>query len=766
MMQGTYVGKNCLRVDGYEKVTGKAVFSADFRMERQLYAKSVYAPKPHIRITAVNIEKALRIPGVAAVATSKNVPGANEMFGRFPAFADQEAKYTGDVIAVAAAETREAAEAAARAVEVEYEELEGLWSLDAAMQEGVSAVHPDVPDNEIEYTYFPLRKGDAEAGFLQSDTVMERSYFVGWQEQAYIEPESVVVSPASFHHGYDVYGCIQNPYTIRQNVASVMGLHQSEIRVVLTAVGGSFGGKDESVMNMAARCAVLAKMTGRPVRMDLTREESFRESSKRHPFRMNYRMGLAQDGTIKALQTKLTCQGGAYNNKAQFSNWRAVVHTAGPYRIENITADVHAKYTNTIYGGAYRGFSGPQVVFASETMVDEAAAELGMNPKDFRLHNVLREGDTIACGQLLKEGIIAAPLQKMIQELCGMADFDAKWNSFKEHNAQSKYLKKGIGLAVTYRGAGLGGEGVDCSSAMITICRDGSVQLFSGHTEMGQGMRTVHSQIAAEALGIDIKRIAFKHSDTSVTLDAGPTVASRGTQSGGRAVLHAALKLKDELLRGGEKKTGIPKEQLDVAGDSLVKQGGEVLCSFDDLVGYCVFPLGLNLSAQGWYSPGLSHIDPETQQGDCYQTYTNGVIITEITVDESTGKITVEKITIGYELGTAVNPDIAYGQLVGALAQGLGYALFEELEERNGELLSANFDEYLIPTTLDMPEVDFHLYGSENPEGPYGAKGIGELGIELIAPSIGNALYHAVGRRLRELPFNLERVKIGKALTR
>ena len=766
MMDNTYIGKDCKRVDGYEKVTGQAIYAADFHVDRQLFAKSVYVPTPHCRILAVHTERAMRMPGVVAIATAKDVPGNNEMFGRFPVFVVDEGKYTGDVVATVAAETHEQAVAGARAIEIEYEALPGIWTLEEAMEPSAPPVHPDISDNEIEHTYFPLRKGNVDEGFSQAEAIEEHTYKVGFQDQAYLETESVVVVPAPFHHGYEVYGCIQNPYTIRSNVATVMGVHESQVRVVLTAVGGSFGGKDESSMSIAARCAVLVKMTGRPVRMDLSREESSRESSKRHPFIMKYRLGMTKDGTVTAIQTHLTCQGGAYNNKARFSNWRASVHTAGPYRIPNIQADIHAKYTNTIFGGAYRGFSGPQVLFASETMMDEAAASLGMNPKEFRLKNVLREGDTIACGQLLKEGLIAAPLEKMMYELCAKAGFDEKWHAFREQNVRSGSIKRGIGLAITYRGTGLGGEGVDSSSAMITICRDGSVQLHSGHTEMGQGMRTAHSQIAAQALGIDIKRIDFRHSDTSITLDAGPTVASRGTQSGGRAILQAALKLRAELLGAGEKKTGISQDALSIANDVLIGKDGEVLCTFDELVKYCVYPLGTNLSAQGWYSPGLSHIDAQTQQGNCYQTYAHGVIVTEITVDEATGKIAVDKMTVGYELGTAINPELAYGQFVGGLMQGLGYALFEEMAERKGELLSQNFDEYLIPTTLDIPQMDLQLYESQNPEGPYGAKGIGEIGIELAAPSIGNALFHATGRRLRELPFNLERVKIGKSLTR
>ena len=766
-MAFSYVGKTCTRVDGVEKVTGRTRYGADLRLAGELTAKSLYTPVPHARILDIDTSQAEALEGVVAVITAKDVPGRNEMAGRFPVLVQTEAKYIGDAIAVVAAENSRVAEAALRLIKVEYEELPGVWSLQQAMTDTATpAVHSDLADNTMELTRYPLRKGNFDEGLAEADEVLERTYTVGFQEQAYIETESIVAQCAPFHHGVEIFGCIQNPYSIRTNVATALGLPESQVRVVLSAIGGSFGGKDESVMCMAARCAILALKTGRPVRMDLSREECFRESCKRHPFHMQYTLGLKKDGSIPAIKSLLTCQGGAYNNKARFSNWRAVVHTAGPYRIPNIRADLTGKYTNTIFGGAYRGFSGPQVLFAIETLIDEAAAHQGRNPKDFRLQNVLHTGDTIACGQLLEDGRIAAPLPAMIADAATKADFDAKWAAWPRENKSSGDIKKGIGIAITYRGAGLGGEGVDTSSAMLTVCRDGSITLFSGHTEMGQGMRTAHSQIAAEELGVRLDRIDFRHSDTSVTLDGGPTVASRGTQSGGRAVLDAARKLKAQLIEAASIKTGKSKEVLTIKDDAVRDESGNLLCPFDELIQFCAYPLGSNLSAQGWYNSGLYHIDHETQQGTCYQTYTNGVAITELSVDTASGKVTVDRITVGYELGRAINPQLAYGQFVGGLMQGLGYALFEEMEEDKGRLRTLNFDDYLIPTFLDLPKIELALYESDNPEGPYGAKGIGEIGIELAAPSIGNAIFHATGKRLCDLPFNLERVLLGKALKR
>lgn len=794
----SHVGKEYQRVDAWEKVTGRARFGADTRFSGELTAKSLYSSMPRGKILNIDTSKAEALPGVAAVITAADVPGSNVLDGRFQVLAESEVKYIGDAIAAVAADSPKTAQKALKLIEYEIEPIPGVWNLEQADNNNIPPVHSDMPDNAMENTYLPLRKGNTADRMTQADHILERVYTVGFQEQAYIEPESITALPAQFHHGVEVYGCVQNPYTLRKSTAEALGLPQSHVRVVLTAIGGSFGGKDESTVLMASRCSILALKTGRPVRMDLSREECFLESCKRHPFQMEYVLGLQNDGTIPAIEAKVTCQGGPYNNKAQFSNWRAVIHTSGPYRIPNIRADVFGRYTNTIYGGAYRGFSGPQIQFGIETLIDEAAAYLKMNPKDFRLMNVYREGDTTSCGQLLKEGQISAPLGLMIRETCDRADFDRKWLEWPEHAEQvplsgsgripgnvksvgsagseesekliqqtgeDQSIRRGIGLAVTYRGSGLGGEGLDTSSAMITICGDGSVMLFSGHTEMGQGMRTAHAQIAAEALGIDPRRIAFRHSDTSITLDGGPTVASRGTQSGGRAVLDAACRLKTRLITAASKKHELPEDRLDIIRDSLIDTGsGEFLCSFTELIDYCIYPLGTNLSAQGWYNPGLYHIDEETQQGDCYQTYTHGAAAAEITVDTVTGRISVDRITVSYELGTAINPQLAYGQFAGGLLQGVGYALFEEMHEHEGYLKTLNFDDYLIPTAMDIPQLDIKLYETENPEGPYGAKGIGEIGIELAAPAIGNAIFHATGKRLRDLPFSLERVVLGKSL--
>ncbi|MFW6409594.1 MAG: xanthine dehydrogenase family protein molybdopterin-binding subunit [Halanaerobiales bacterium] len=756
------------RVDGYEKVTGKAKFGEDLNFGNQLYAKTVYSEYPRAKIIEIDTSRAEAMEGVEIVITADDVPGDNEMFGRFPVLAEDEVKYIGDGVAVVAAKSKEIAEKAVRKVEVKYKKLPGVYNIDEA-KNNKELVHEDKEDNIIEHSHHHLRHGDVEKGFAEADVILERSYKTPFAEQAYIEPEVIVALPDPYRQGLEIHGSIQNPYSIRQNVASVLNLKLSEVKVIHSTIGGSFGGKDESVMMMAARSGVIALKTGRPVKMVLSREESMKESCKRHAYELNYKIGAKKDGTIVAIEDKIYTQGGPYNNKAMFANWRGSIHAAGPYNVEHIKTDYYGVYTNTIYGGAYRGFSAPQTVFGVESLIDELAAELDMSPREIRLKNVLKPGDEFATGQKFgsNPSDIPAPLKEMIEDTCQRADYDKKIKEYNEFNDDNSPFKKGIGIACTIRGAGLGGEGIDTAGATLTIDQDGSIHLQTDLTEMGQGMRTVHSQIAAETLGVSLNRFTFDNTDTSVVMDGGPTVASRGTLAGGQAVRLAGKKLLKRLHQVAAYKLGCEANKLISKDDKICHQNDENLnISFEKVVQAALEEKGLSLSAQGWYNPGPEELDEKTGKGNAYPTYVYGCAVTEITVDTATGKIDVDKITADYDIGTPVNPQQAKGQIYGGLMQGLGYGIIEDLKDKNGYLEVDNFDEFLIPGIKDIPEFDIKFYDSNDGFGPYGAKSVGELGIELVAPSINNAFFQATGRRIREIPLNLERSLLGRDLSK
>ncbi len=759
------INKSVKRIDAYEKVTGKAKYGADLNFTHQLYAKTVYSKYPHAKILKIDTKEAERLEGVAAVITAKDVPGNNIMFGKFPVLAKDEVKYIGDGVVVVAAESREIAEKAVKLIKIEYQKLAGVFDIEQAIAENAERVHSEIEDNLIEHSHHLLRAGDVEKGFKQAEIILERTYQTQFVDQAYIEPEAVIAIPDPYKVGVEIHGSIQNPYSIRANVAAVLGLKINQVKVVQSTIGGSFGGKDESVMLMAARSAVIAMKTKRPVKMILTREESFLESSKRHPFKIDYKIGAKRDGTIVVIEDRIYSQGGAYNNKAMFVNWRASIHAAGPYAIPNIKTDIYGIYTNTIYSGAYRGFSAPQIVFANESLIDELAEKLSISPQEIRLKNCLKAGEEMATGQILLPGKIPAPLEKMIKDVCKKTDFESKRKKYIKERESFNSIKKGIGLSCTFRGAGLGGEGIDTASATVTIDIDGSILIQSGLVEMGQGMRTAHAQIVAEVLGVSLDRITFCNTDTSVTLDSGPTVASRGTLAGGNAMFIAARKLLKRLHKQAAIMLGCNTESL-VSENNLIfnKYKKNMKLTFEEVVEECLKGQGLSLSAQGWYTPGPEKLSPKTGRGNAYPTYSYGTSVAELNMDIQTGKINVEKITAAYEIGKAINPQIVKSQFYGGILQGLGFAIMEEVINKNGYLKTKNFDDFLIPSSFDMPEMEVIIYESDDPVGPFGAKSVGELGIELIAPAVANALYNATGKRIRELPLNLERVLLGKTL--
>ncbi len=761
------VGEAKARVDAYEKVTGKAKYGDDVNIGGQLYAVTVYSKYPHARIKRIDTSKAEALAGVVAVITAADVPASNSMFGRFPVFAEEEVKYIGDGVAAVAAESAETARRAAKLVEVEYEELPGVFEVEDAIAEDAPKVHGDKKDNIIEHSYHKLYYGEVEKGFAEADTVLKRSYKTQFVDQIYIEPEAIIVLPDPYRVGVEIHGSIQNLYTVRQNTAEVLGLKYSQVRVIQSTIGGSFGGKDESVMSMAARCAILALKTERPVKMVLTREESMLESPKRHAYLANYKIGVKKDGTITAVEDEIYTQGGAYNNKSMFANWRASIHAAGAYKVPHVKTDVYGVYTNTIFGGAYRGFSAPQVVFAEESLMDEVAAELGIDPKDFRLKNCLRPNDQLPTGQYLEPGKIPAPLETLIDDVAERAGYDEKKKEFAAFNKKSEEFKRGIGIAVTYRGTGLGGEGIDTAGATVTIEPDGSINIQSGMIEMGQGMRTAHAQIVAEVLGVELERITFSTTDTSIIMDGGPTVASRGTLAGGRAMQIAAEKLRDRLRKVAAEESGCPPDEIGCQGMRYFRRGetGKSF-TFDELIAKAYRERGISLSAQGWHNPGPEPLDHDTGQGNAYPSYIYGVAMPEVRVDMATGKITVEKVTLAYEIGQAINPKIVEGQIYGGFLQGLGFGLIEEIEQKDGYVATGNYDDYLVPTIKDMPVFDLKLFETDPNVGPFGAKGVGEIGVELAAVSVSNALYAATGKRIRELPLNLERVLLGRALSK
>ena len=752
------------RVDAVEKVTGRAKFAADLYFDGMLHARVLRAKFPHARIVRIDASEASRVPGVIAVITHEDIPGV-KTFGPvrqdMPVFAFDKTRYLGDGVAMAVATTVEAAEHACELVRVEYQELPAVFSPEEAMAEGAPILHDDVPGNVV--NHHVVRKGDVDAGFAASDVVVEREYRTQFIEHAYIEPEAAVAVPNPAEGSVTVYGSIQNPFTARRVVAQVLGVSLNRVRIVQCAMGGSFGGKDDVMSCMCARAALAALKTGRPVKIVNTREESIVEGYKRHPYLLRYKVGATRDGRLLAMEIRILADAGAYASMTPFVTWRSVVQATGPYEVPNVKTDVYGVYTNNTYTGAMRGFGSPQIIFAHESLMDELAAELDMDPLDLRLRNGFRQGSVTATGQALDDHAVS--LVEVMEKASEAIGYREKRRAYAEAARREGARKvRGVGLAASYRGVSLGGEGVDATGAIVSVQQDGSVYVYAGLAENGQGLRTIFSQIAAEELGCNLEDVVFMDTDTSLIPDGGPTVASRSTVMGGSAVRDAARKVRETLL-------GVAGEMLGTSSDALRSSRGRIFVSGDPArglsfreVAQAAYNRGELMAAFGWHKGPKVSWDEEHGQGRAYFTYVYACQAAEVAVDTETGKVRVLKVAAAHDVGRAINPATVEGQIYGGVAMGMGYGLLEEVEMSGGVTRTQNFDEYLIATSLDVPEVIPILVENPDSYGPYGAKTVGEPTCELLAPAIANAVAHATGRRVRELPLDLERVLLGRSL--
>ncbi len=755
----TIIGNPERRVDAWGKVTGTAKFAADYSLPHQLFGKVLRSKYPHARIVSIDTGKAAKLPGVEAVLTAEDIPG-NRTFGivvkNQEILAGEKVRYLGDGVALVAARSVEIAREALRLIEVVYEPLPVVSDPEVAMWEDAPRIHPE---GNV-FVHHKVRKGNIEKGFAASDFEIQRRFRTQFIEHSAIEPEAVLAEPGE-QGGVRIIGSIQNLFSSRRSVAAALNLELNRVQLIQATLGGSFGGKDEVMTSMCCRAALLALATGRPVKMVNSREESMLESYKRHPYAMYYRWGAKKNGTITAMEIRCIADGGAYASMSPFVTWRSVVQATGPYACENVKTDVYAAYTNNNYTGAMRGFGSPQVNFAIESMMDELAERVGMNPLEIRLKNCFHRGSVTATGQKLDHVV---SLREVLEKAAEGIGFEEKWKKYRA--ASEGTHKRGVGLACSYRGVSLGAEGADAAEAVVSVQTDGSVIVSSGITDMGQGAGTQMSQIVAAVFGIPIGRVQFMNTDTSRIADSGPTVASRGTIMGGTAAKNAAEIVRATLLDVAAGMAGLSPRELEMAEGYVVKTADRSrLASFAEVAAEC-FEKGRPLHGIGWHRSPKTSWDEATGQGDAYFTFVYGANAAEVVVDTETGKVNVEDFVSVHDVGRAINRDAVRGQMIGGVAMGLGYGLLEEFVIEDGIPAQQNFDEYLIPTSMDVPPVKTVIVENEDPAGPFGAKSVGEPANEIAAPAIVNAIFNATGKRITDLPADLERVRLGHALRR
>ena len=765
----------CWRNDAYAKVTGKAKFTDDLKFANVLYAAPAYSDFVHARIVSIDISVAEKVPGVVRVLTAQDVPGVNR-FGQiirdYRIFADDKIRYHGDVVAVVVAETREIAIQAAQLVKVNAEPLPAVLDPEAAMLPDSTLVHENHGSNIV--NTHVVRRGNVDDGFKQADFVIEEKFQTQTIEHAYMETEAAICVPRSTDGVIEIYGSMQHPFSTRRFVAACLGVALTEVEVIGTAMGGGFGGKDDTAAIVCARTALAAKLLGRPVKMVYRRDWSMRESYKRHPYRVAYKMGVTKTGRITAVQCRIVADGGAYCSVTPWVTWRSTVQCCGPYVVENVQCDTFGVYTNNVVAGAMRGFGSPQMNFVIEQVVEMAAAKIGISGIEFRRRNMVRQGSVTITGQKLDGHKVA--MEQALDTVLNEIDFEKKLARCAHGQRASGILPEdqtkdgsagetrgstlqsdelyGIGVAMSYRGVSLGAEGTDFCAAIINAQADGSIFLETGIHENGQGSESAMLLICAEELGVDLNRIRYRRSSTSNIPDSGTTVASRGTIMGGGAVTLAARELKRKIAEAFCEKLGCTADEVRFGKNYISGKTDRDQITFDDAMRQMwamqKFPFALGT----FKAPRVSW-DEHTGQGDAYFTWVYCCQAVELTVNKKSGKVKLLNTVAAHDVGRAINPDMVRGQIYGGMAMSAGYALHEEVKAPGGKMTTLNLNTYRIPRSMDMPEMKVIIIENPDPLSPTRAKAIGEPANEILTPAIANAIFNATGQRHFSLPIKL-----------
>lgn len=748
-----YVGNpNNIAVDGLDKILGAAKYVGDMSLPGMLHAKVLTSPVPHAKIIELDVTPALAVDGVMAVITADDFVDHGH-FG-WPVkdtyvLAYQKVRYVGDPIAVVAAESEASAAAGVAAINLKLEELPVVGDMRHALDPKAALVplQPHIGKGNLVAEHV-VKNGDPEPILAECDVVLDETYTFQAQEHAYIETEGVFAIPEP-GGTVMVFANDQSPHINRDNAAGILGLPAEAVRVIQPPVGGSFGGKDDHVYQFTAQTAKLALLTGRPVRLVLSREESSIISYKRAAADAHLKIGMTADGVIRAAKTSYLADSGAYASMTPLSAWRASMHLAGAYRYEAATVETKAVYTNNGFAGAFRGFGNTQAAAASEIAVDELAEKIGIDPVEFRLKNCLIKGDKAFTGNTIDH---EAGLIQSLEWVRDKSGWTEKRKTLPDN--QDNETLKGIGVACYFHGSGLGGEGTDYARITLTVERDHSITLQSGLTDYGQGSRTVFTMIAAETLGVAPERLYMLRPDTDTAPETGPTVASRASIVGGNATKVTAEKILQKLDMAAADLLNCSLEQLNRHGENFIGPDEEPV-SIEDVIDHA-FEMGIQMSSQGYWQIPEIHWDFDKGSGIPYFTYSYGAQVAEVEVEKATGKVKVTGIWASHDGGRIIFPKGAKGQLIGGIAQGMGYALTEGFTYKDGYPQKKNFKQYQIPTAVDVPEIETHFVETTLPEGPFGAKNLAEPVMIATTPAIANAIFHATGVRCRDFPISKE----------
>jgi CO/xanthine dehydrogenase Mo-binding subunit len=765
----TYVGRSVPRIDGLDKITGAARFVDDLSFGPDLlHAEIVASPHAHARILAIDTYRAEQVPGVVRVVTGKDF---QRPFGLYMedrhVFAQDRVRFVGEQVAAVIARTRRAAIRAARLVEVTYDPLPAVLDVTTALRDDAIRLHPDLGDYPHVPWFLPqagtniahwrkLRKGDVDAGFAAADVVLADSYTVPRYAHAAIEPHAVVaeMSPAG---RLTVWSASQSPYTQRDLFAQALDLPHQQIRVITPYVGGGFGGKAGVTMEILG-AALAAAVRGHPVKVHWSREQEFTNTYQRQGLVAHLEVGARRDGTITALRHTLHWDAGAYVEYGANVVNAAGLSATGPYRIDNVQLDSVCLYTNLPPGGPYRGFGYSEFHFGLESHLDRVARELGIDPVELRRRNAIVEGDELPYGARMNPSGLLEAIDRAAAAI--------EWGTAEP--APAPNVRVGKGFAVFWKAPAMPPNAG--SAAFLKFNEDGSINVTVSGMELGQGYLTAMAQIAGEVLGVPPERIRVETPDTDRNAYEWQTVASHVTWSCGNAVIAAAEQARDRILTTVQRVHGHDPADLFLADEQVRCRTDPAFCLplRDLVIGGIEDPVdgtfkGGPVVGAGSFMPefATTRSDPETGQGGKPNVhYTVGAAGLVLEVDLETGKVHVRRVALAVDAGRAINPRAVEGQITGGVLQGLATVLYEDLRfDEEGRLRNPTFTDYKIPTALDVPEETIPIIVEvPQPDGPFGARGVGEHTMIPAAPLVANAIADAVGVRITSMPITAEKL--------
>ena len=737
------VGKSIPRKEGRKKVTGQALYVDDLKLDGMLHGVTVRSSVPRGRIRSISFDQPAattderNIPwDEFTIVTAKDIPGENYValiLNDQPYLAAEVVNHPEEPVVLLAHHDKYLLEEARRHVRIEYEELPAVFSLEESL-----ARKEIVWGEDNVFKKFLVEKGNVDGAWEQADSIVEGEYETGAQEQLYIENNGAIAI-ANPEAGVTVWGSMQCPYYVHKALIKLFGLPEEKIRVIQTETGGGFGGKEEYPSLIAGHAALLSWKSGKPVKMIYDRAEDMVATTKRHPSHTRHKTAVTKDGKLLGMEIDFVIDGGAYCTLSPVVLSRGTIHAAGPYFCPNVRIKSTAVATNVPPHGAFRGFGAPQSIFALERHMDKVAHAIGLTPEEFRQRNFIKEGETTATSQVIREKV---DLEGLMNRAFELTDYHAKRERFqRENSALSKHAggvrtRKGIGFASFMHGAGFTGSGEVFLQSVVGVeaTTEGRIKVLAASTEIGQGTNTIFAQIAAEALGLDYELVEVIQPDTANVPNSGPTVASRTVMIVGKLVESAVLGLKQTLSGSGLLPDPFTQSEFQRAcADYIAKHGP--LKSFSQ-----------------YQPPPNIRWDDEKYQGDAYGAFAWAVYVAEVSYDPLTYEACVDDFVAVQEVGRVINPVLAAGQIEGGVAQAIGMTLYENVVWQNGRMANGQMTNYIMPTAADIPPI--RVYFEENPYafGPAGAKGIGELPMDGPAPAILNAIENATGLSFNRIP--------------